>query len=61
MAIRQPSIWLGRPPTGTGVSLTRVRPVGQTPWNVWHGGAIVKFCANVDDAFAVLAYERMTA
>ena len=49
-----PSIWLKKPPTGTGIQLTKVRPFGQLPWNVWFGGEIVFFCHSVDEAFAAL-------
>jgi hypothetical protein len=56
--MRSPSIWTGRPPTGTGVQLTKVRPLGSLPFNVWLDGHIVKFCADSDEAFAELEEAR---
>ncbi|KKM62464.1 hypothetical protein LCGC14_1521390 [marine sediment metagenome] len=54
-----PSIWLKKPPTGTGIQLTKVRPFGQLPWNVWVGGEIIYFCPDIDGAFKVLHVELL--
>ncbi len=58
MATRSPKVWTGKPPTGIGVQLSKVRPFKQLPWNAWFSGRIVRFCAGVDEAFAAVEYER---
>lgn len=55
--MRSPTIWTSKPPCGTGVQLTKVRPFGQLPWNAWVGGFIVKFCPTPDSAFLVVQEE----
>ncbi len=61
MSIRQPSIWLGRPPTGTGAQLSGVRPAKRLPWSAWFEGRIVRFCATADEALVAVEYEKAEA
>lgn len=60
MPKRHAIIYTGIPPSGTGIQLTKVRPTGSQPYNVWFGGAIIRFCANVETAFTVLKHARGT-
>lgn len=61
MSVKQPIIWTGRPPTGTGVQSSRVQPTKQLPWNAWFRGRIARFCPTAEAAFAAVAYERSEA
>jgi len=47
-------VFNSRPPSGTGVQFTRVRPAGTLPYNVWLRGHIEQFCPDEDAAFAFL-------
>ena len=52
MARIAPVIWTDTPACGTGIQMSKVYPAPQLRWLVWYGGEIVRFCKNVDQAFA---------
>jgi len=49
-------VYLTRPPSGTGVQLSRVYP-NSLPFNVWVNNHIVRFCPDIGSAFEQLRGE----
>ena len=47
------NVYLDRPPSGTGVQLSRVHP-NSLPYNVWTNGHIAQFCPDIKSAFEYL-------
>ena len=47
------NVYLIKPPSGTGVQLSRVHP-NSLPFNVWLDGFIVQFCPDIKTAFEYL-------
>lgn len=43
-----------KPAKGTGIQYA-FRPHNSTPWNVWHNGQIIRFCASYSEALGFLA------
>ncbi len=56
MRVTQGHLYKDRPPSGTGVQLTKVRPLGSLPYNVWLHGYIERCCPTEALAFAFMSW-----